>query len=376
MLIRRIYQLSLILITTFILIGCQTQQSYEYLWQYYQDYFPIGATFSQYSIDGYRDGLAAHFNSMTLENEMKWIELQPSEGVFNFDMADSMLELSERHNMLVRGHTLVWHEGLPNWVLRNSDQTLVDKETALSRMRTHIYEVMMHFGNTVYAWDVVNEVIEDGNIPLNEEKSNIYRQSDWFNVTGTDFIKEAFIYARQVADENNLDVKLFYNDYGNESPAKREKTIAMLEWLIEENVPIDGIGIQGHYNIGSIDIDEISRTIDMYAELGLEVQITELDINVYDDQNNLAETQNYQNWYHNGLPSSVEEIQTAYYRRLFEVYRSKAAITNVTFWGVADDYTWLDQMPYLNRKNYPFIFDVYHEKKSSYEAITAFRGGQ
>ena len=347
--------------------GCQSKlNSDRNLKDVYKEYFTIGAAFNEYNFDS---GLEKHYNSLTAENAMKWIGVHPNLNTYNYETADQYVAFAKKHKMKVRGHALVWHheQSIPAEVFASED-----KEEILEIERDHVRNVVTHFKDDVYVWDVCNEVIDDGTSDLNEDQSNIYRQSNWYKYCGRDFIKEAFVEADKTLKELGIrdKVKLFYNDYDNVKTAKKNKTIAMLNWLIEENVPIDGIGLQCHYHLGSFDVDALEQAIVEYSELGLDVQITEFDCSIYDEtQSNIINYDTYQD-----VPEEVLKMHAAIYGRAFEVFRRHSdKISNVTFWGVSDDVTYMNDNPDFGyRTNYPYIFDVFHDKKPAFYLITNY----
>lgn len=372
--ITRFLALLTICLTPFSLISCNNKE-YK-IYEKYSSYFKIGAAFSKIACDMYDDNLSNEFNSMTCENEMKWEYLQPSEGEFNFLEADEMVEFAKKHNMKVRGHALVWHNACPQYVFDTLDETTNKirartKDELKEVMRNHIRTVISHFKDDyVYAWDVVNEAINDETEEGKEDRSNIYRGSDWYKILGEDYIVLAFKYAKEIVEEENLNVKLYYNDYDLANPIKRDKALLMLNHLLEEGAPIDGIGMQSHYHLGSFSMEYFEEAIKAYSNLGLDIQITEFDVNVYD------RTKTYIDWYDFELPESIEKIQATIYGRAFEILRKyKDNISSVSFWGVADDLTYMDNditLPSNGHKNYPYIFDIDHNKKLSYYEIMDF----
>ena len=333
----------------------------------YKDYFTIGGTYNEFSFDS---KLTSHFNSMTCENAMKWISVHPNVSTYNYQEADRYVDFAKAHNLKIRGHALVWHneKSISSDVFASND-----KETVISIEKDHVNKVVTHFKDDVYCWDVCNEVVDDGTSPLAEDGSNIYRQSNWYNICGRDFIKEAYIEADRTLKELGLrdKVKLYYNDYDNTKPAKRSKTIAMLNWLLEENVPIDGIGMQCHYHLGSFDPAQLEESIIAYSNLGLDVQITEFDVDIYDrTKSNLVNYASYED-----VPKEVIDIQATIYDRAFEIFRRHSdKISNVTFWGVSDNNTYMNDNPdYGYLTNYPYIFDVFEEKKPAFYLITDYK---
>jgi endo-1,4-beta-xylanase len=327
--------------------------STEGLKDYYtlDNYFNMGVAISPSIIDIQKkvDLIERHFNSITAENDMKWSNLQPTEGNFTFTNADKIVSFAQANGIRVRGHCLVWHNQVPSWIFLDGGTT-ASKALVLQRLRDHITTVMTHFKGKVYAWDVVNEAIDDG--------SSTYRASQWYTICGEDYIIEAFKAAR-AADP---DAKLFYNDYNEVNATKRDKIFSLLQSLKDQNL-VDGIGMQGHWNIDYPSSDLLNAALEKYKSLGIEIQITELDVSVY--------TSNYdpQSAYTDYLAQKLSDA----YNRYFIAFRSfKDAITGVTFWGLADDNTWLDNFPVAGRKNYPLLFDVNLIPKHAYFKVIDF----
>jgi len=327
-------------------------QGDEGLKDYYtpDDYFYMGVAIPPSFIDNQKkaDLIKRHFNSVTAENEMKWSNLQPTEGTFTFTNADKIVAFAQANGIKVRGHTLCWHNQVPSWIFKDGDAT-ASKVLVLQRLRTHITTVMTHFKGKVYAWDVVNEAIDD---------AGSYRTSQWYTICGEDYIFEAF----RVAREADPDAKLFYNDYSAINPVKRDKIYDLLVKLNNENL-VDGMGLQGHWNIDYPSNDLIIDAFDKYSSLGLELQITELDVSVYTSNSDPE----------SAYTTGVALKQAVAYGRFFRAFRDyKDDITGITFWGLADDYTWLDNFPVAGRKNYPLLFDEYYNPKQAYFTVIDF----
>ncbi len=332
----------------------------------YKDYFTIGAAYNK---SLFKSSLSKHFNSLTAENDMKWLAVHPKEDIYDFSDGDAYIKFAKKNDMKVRGHALIWHdeEAMPASFFEGKT-----KEQVIAMEKDHIKNVVNHFKDNVYCWDVCNEVIDDGTSPINEEKTNIYRASNWYNICGKDFIKEAYIQADKVLKELGIrkKVKLFYNDYDNTKPVKKAKTLEMLKWLIKEKVPIDGIGLQSHYHLGSFDPNQLESAIKDYAKLGLDVQITEFDVDIYDES--LSDLQDYSSY--QNVPKEALKVQATIYDRAFQIFRKyKNNISNVTFWGVYDAVTYMnDNERYGYRTNYPYIFDVSEGLKPAFYRITDF----
>lgn len=320
----------------------------------YQDYFSIGAAVNPRTLVAQEDLLKTHYNSITAENEMKFEELQPEEGKFTFDVADQMVEFAQENGMEVRGHTLVWHNQTPEWMFLNEDGSTVDRETLLARLKIHIFTVMERYKGKIYCWDVVNEAVSD-------EEEEILRESKWPEIIGDDFIDYAFKYAH----EADPDALLFYNDYNESHPDKRDKIYKLVKGLIDRGVPIHGIGLQAHWNIYDPSYEHIKQALEKYATLGLKIHLTEMDVSVFKHGDRRTD-----------LTEPTEEmltLQAERYEEFFKILREHAdAIKSVTFWGGADDYTWLSDFPVRGRKNWPFVFDENHQPKESFWRIVNF----
>ena len=326
------------------------------LWEVFRNDFDIGAAVNVRTVDSAAELIKAHYSSMTAENEMKPVNTQPAEGVFTFEQADKIADFAARHGKKLRGHTLVWHNQTPDWFFEAPGGGPADKETLLRRMRDHIRAVAGRYKGRTYCWDVVNEAVAD-------EGEQWLRPSKWHELAGPEFIVRAFEYAH----EADPDALLFYNDYNECNPAKRDKIIRLVKWLKEQGAPIHGIGMQGHYNLESPSIAEVREAIERYAELGLVIHVTELDMSVYawdDRRTDLEEP----------TPEMLER-QAERYEQLFALYREyRDVIRSVTFWGAADDYTWLSHFPVRGRRNWPLLFDERHRPKEAFRRVVRTAG--
>jgi endo-1,4-beta-xylanase len=309
----------------------------------YEEYFNIGAAVNLRTIESQKDLLRTQFNSITAENDMKFIEIQPAEGHFTFEKADQLAAFAKENGMKMRGHTLVWHNQTPDWVFQDAD-----RETLLQRMQEHITAVMKRYKGTIFCWDVVNEAVTD-------EGPELYRPTKWLEIIGEDYIEKAF----EFAHEADPDALLFYNDYNESNPEKREKIYKLVKSLLDKGVPIHGVGLQAHWNLANPSLEDIRTAIERYASLGLKLHLTELDISVFnfeDKRTDLTEPTH-----------EMLEFQAERYQQVFQLLRQyQNHITSVTFWGAADDYTWLSDFPVRGRKNWPFLFDENHQPKESF----------
>jgi endo-1,4-beta-xylanase len=341
-----------------ILMAQQTDQ--KGLKDYYKNYFPIGVAVSPSNLSGSEAELILkQFNSLTPENAMKMGPIHPEENRYYWKDADSIVSFAQHHGLRVRGHNLCWHEQTPKWLFKDAQGNLVAKELLLQRLHDHINTVVSRYKGKIYAWDVVNEAIDD-------DSTKFLRNSLWYQVCGEDFIAKAFEYAH----EADPDAILFYNDYNTERPEKRERVYRLLKKLVDAKVPINGVGLQAHWSIYEPDQKDLVATIKKFSSLGLKVQITELDISVYPWEKNRRLLRPGES---DAYTPELEQKQADQYAMIFKTLREyKGIITGVTFWNISDRHTWLDQYPVSGRKNYPLLFDQQLNPKKAYWKVVNF----
>lgn len=320
----------------------------------YKDAFKIGVALPAKTLVNPLDRklIVKHFNSITAENEMKpeslLVGVEGGKLKFNFKQADEYVKFAQENGMVIRGHTLVWHSQTPEWFFKDEAGNLLSKEKMIERMREYIHTVVGHFKGKVYAWDVVNEAIDPS-------QPDGYRRSLWYQIIGPEYIELAFRFAH----EADPDAKLFYNDYNTFEPKKREFIYKMVKELKEKGVPIHGVGIQGHVSVATDMKEEFEKAIQLFTSVpGIEIHVTELDMSVYRDQ-----TSNF--------PKAPREalIEQAYkYKEIFDMLmKYKDVVTNVTFWGLKDDYSWRA----TRRNDWTLIFDKDYQAKFAYWALVA-----
>ncbi|MDT0647966.1 endo-1,4-beta-xylanase [Zunongwangia sp. F260] len=338
----------------------QEQEQEKGLKDYYSEYFPVGVAVAPNSFEGKsKELILQHYNSMTPENVMKMGEIHPEQDRYSWEAADKIANFARENDMKMRGHALVWHQQTGDWIFKAEDGGQVSKEELLQRMKNHIDTVVSRYKGTIYAWDVVNEAIAD-----NPEE--FLRASEWYEILGEDFIIKAFEYAHQADPE----AKLFYNDYNAIIPEKRDRIYKLLKMLVDRDVPIDGVGIQGHWSIFDPSEEELRKAMDMYSSLGLEVQITELDVSLYPWEKERREMREDES---DEFTPELQQKQIEKYKMFFEVFRDyKEVMTGLTFWNIADAYSWLDYYPVPGRKNYPLLFDEDYEPKEVYYEVIEF----
>jgi endo-1,4-beta-xylanase len=288
--------------------------------------------------------VARQFNCVTAENEFKPQSLQPQPGKFRFDAADKIVDFAQRHDMKVVGHNLCWHSQTPAWMFRDPDGKPLSRDDALKNLKDHIDRVMGHFKGKVVGWDVVNE-------PISDAGDGYLRDTPARRAIGDDYIVKAF----QFAHAADPDAKLYYNDYSNENPGKLKKTIRLIHELKDKGVHLNAIGMQCHFRLEDSDApDQLDKAINAYADEGVKVMVTELDVDVLPRRGRGADADPYAK----GLPAAVAEAQARYYKRIFEVVlKHPKVVTRVTLWGTQDGTSWLNGGFGGRRTNYPLLFD-------------------
>lgn len=285
----------------------------------------------------YRQVLAREFNTMTPENDMKFEILQPERHAYTFTKADTIVAFAEENQMQLRGHTLVWHNQLPKWLTEGK----FSREELLSILREHIQTVVSHYRGKLIAWDVVNEAVaDDGSL----------RNTIWLRLIGPEYIDLAFRWAHE-ADPK---VRLFYNDYGGEGLGKKSDAIfRLVRDLQQRGVPIQGVGLQMHVGIDSApNPEDVAANMKRLAALGLEVDITEMDVKIQDATGTLAER---------------FALQARIYQDMLRVCLSALNCKAFVMWGFTDNYSWI---PGLTKKpDAPLIFDKFYRPKPAYDKL-------
>ena len=354
------FSLLFLLVNTSTIKGQSVQQT-KGLKDYYQNYFPIGVAVSPQSLKN-ADQVALilkNFNSITPENAMKMGPIHPEEYRYDWKDADSIVAFAQLHGLKVRGHNLCWHEQTPDWIFVDMDKKLVTKEVLLQRLKSHIDSVVGRYKGKIYAWDVVNEAIDD-------DSTKFLRNSLWYQICGEDFILKAFEYAH-AADP---DAVLFYNDYNTERPEKRERVFKLLKKLIDQKIPVQAVGLQAHWSLFEPTQKELVATIERFASLGLKVQVTELDISVYPWEKSKRDLRAGVS---DKFTADMQQKQAAQYGMAFKEFRKyKKVISGITFWNISDQYSWLDEYPVKGRKNYPLLFDQQLQPKKAYWEVVKF----
>lgn len=331
----------------------------------YKDDFLIGAALNVNIIRQQDPKLIAlinkDFNSITPENCQKWGEIRNEDGSWKWQDSDAFVDFGLKHNLHMVGHTLAWHSQIPDSVFKNKDGNYISKKALAKKQKEHITTIVERYKGKLAAWDVVNEAVGD---------DNKMRESHWYKIMGDDFFLNAFNLAHEVDPK----AQLLYNDYNNEQQGKRNATIEMLKRLQKRGAPIHGLGMQAHIGLAS-DMNNFEESILAYSKLGLRVSLTEVDIDVLPSVWNLPvaeistrfEYKPERDPYIKGLPKEVEEKLAKAYESLFKILiKHRDKVDRVTFWGMSDDASWLNDFPIKGRTNYPLLFDRQQQPKSAY----------
>ncbi len=281
----------------------------------------------------FRAILGREFSVLTPENDMKFDHLHPAPATYYFAGADSLVAFAKQNQMVVRGHTLVWHQQLPRWVTSGS----FSADEARQQLIDHVTTVVSHFEGNVFAWDVVNEALnDDGSL----------RAGYWFDHLGKSYIELAFRTAR-AADP---DVALFYNDYNIEGVvAKSDSVYAMVKDFLARGVPINGVGLQAHFTMNGVPAT-LGANIARLAALGLKVHITELDVRVSVPSTNASLNSQAQN-YHDVIATCIQN----------------KGCELVTMWGFTDKDSWVPNT--FPGQGDALPWDSFFQHKPAYRSI-------
>ncbi len=285
----------------------------------------------------FRAVLASEFSVLTPENDMKFDRLRPAPSAFDFTRADALVGFAEANGMAVRGHTLVWHRQLASWLTAG----VWTPDEARALLEEHVTTVTQHYRGRIAAWDVVNEALaDDGSL----------RSGIWYDHLGREYIELAFQWAHAADPE----AALFYNDYSLEwGGAKTDSAFALLSDLVARGVPVHGIGFQAHFQVGQLPSqDDLVAVFKRFAELGLGVHITELDIRI-------------------PLPATADDLETQAesYARVAGACLSVPACDMLVMWGFTDADSWIPgAFPGFGQA---LIFTAAYQPKPAYWALHA-----
>jgi endo-1,4-beta-xylanase len=307
-----------------------------------------------------------HFNSITSTNLLKWEPYNPRPGVYEEAPADAFVGFGTAHGMDIVGHCLFWHQQTPAWVFEDGKGGPASRELLLQRMRERVRHLAQRFDARIGTWDVINETFED---------SGKLRNSPFTRILGADFIPEAF---RIAQEELPASVRLIYNDYNMEAPGKVAAVVQMVRDLRARGLRIDIVGSQAHWRLTTPTIEQIERSIIAFRDAGVKVHFTELDIevlprNVNGAEITMRERRTAENDpYTKGLPPDIQEKLAKRYADIFALFlKYSDVIERVTFWGVTDADSWLNNWPVRGRTNHPLLFDREGRPKPAFQAVVA-----
>jgi endo-1,4-beta-xylanase len=306
------------------------------------------------------------FDSLTPDNALKWGVVHPKPGTYDFTLADKYVEFGCSRGMFLIGHTLMWHQQTPAWVFSNPDGSPRSREALLTELREHIRTVVGRYKGRVRGWDVVNEAVDDaGGLRLDKP---------WYRILGEEGIFAAF----EAAHEADPDAELYYNDYSVWNAPKLKSVLELVARLRARGLRIDAVGLQEHYLMDSPSVEEVGETLAAFERIGMPVMITELDITVLPRPDNydgaeisrIQERRDEYDPYRDGLPPEREQALAARYGAFFRLYREHAkGIRRITFWGVGDGFSWLNNWPIRGRRDYPLLFDRQLHPKPAHQAV-------
>lgn len=289
-----------------LLIGCAVAGGGHHTSQPYPDPFTAD--------EPYREVLAAEFASLSAENQMKWDHMRPSQDTFNFVDSDAIMEFAEANGQVMRGHTLMWHNQNPAWVMEGD----FTPEQLRAILKDHIETVVSRYAGRMQQWDVVNEIFDDNAVLRTE--GNI-----WVRELGPEIIADCFRWAHAADPE----AMLYFNDYNVDGiNPKSDAYYALIQELLADGVPVHGFSTQGHLSLRYGFPGDLAENLQRFADLGLQTAITELDVRM--DVVDGVE------------PTEAQLAQQAeYYRRVTEAALAVEGFTSLTLWGVLDRYSWV-----------------------------------
>jgi endo-1,4-beta-xylanase len=340
-----LYTLAVFAAVCVFFLGCNANSN-QTLRDAYKNKFLIGNIMPRSTLDDARfELLTTQYNIATAENAMKPQYLQSLKGKFSFDEADALVERVLAAGMKMHGHTLIWHSQSPGWI----NYAGIKRDEAIENLEAHVKNVVAHFRGRVISWDVVNEAIAD-NPPYLADWKPALRSCAWLAAIGPDYIEIAFKAAR----ETDPDAKLYYNDYSLDNQVKALAVYNMVKDINERNPNvggrplIDGIGMQAHYSVNT-NVDFVKQSLEKFISLGVEVSITELDVQAGTGSK---------------LTDSQAVAQALIIAKLFQVFKENAAhISRVTFWGLDDSTSW-------KAATSPTLFDKsFNAKPAFYAAL-------
>jgi endo-1,4-beta-xylanase len=304
---------------------------------------------AELSESAYAATLAREFNMLEPEDALKWETLRPDPQSFNFHQADQLVDFATRHNMKVRGHTLVWHRQLPMWLTQAS----FTPSQLSALLELHIKTVIAHYKGKIFAWDVANEAFDEG------ARTGQLRSTLWYDQPGIGYAGQGSAYLAQCfrwAHEADPQALLFYNEAeADELNKKSDAVYAMVRDFKLHGVPIDGVGLQMHLGGTPPNVASISANIARFTALGLQVHVTEMDVSLPVDASGDAS------------PADLQ-MQAHIYREIAEACLAHPGCTAIQTWGFTDKYSWIGSHSKKTR-GAALLFDRNYQPKPAYQAL-------
>ena len=302
---------------------------------------------------------ATQFNLVVAENECKMGNIYRGPDQFDFTGPDRLLKFARENKQDMRWHTLVWHQQSPKWIFDDGNGGKASKEQLEERLKHYIMTVGERYKNDICSVDVVNECISDKNFVLRDGAD----RSQWFDILGPDYVDKTFFWAKEAFPNSSLVI----NDYNLEMfEGKRMGMYNFVKGMLERGVPVDTIGLQMHINIQNPPVSEIENTIELYASLGLNVIVTEMDISAYVDKD--FEHPDPRREY----DKAFLDEQADRYAQVFECfkrYAKQGILKDVLLWGITDRMTWKNNFPAPGRTDAPLLFDNEGKPKPAFDKL-------
>jgi len=308
----------------------------------------VGAAARPYlfSEAAYSAALAHEFNMVQPENAMKWPDLRPTASGFDFRDGDAVVRFAQAHGMKVRGHCLVWHQYNPEWLTQGH----FTPPQLSHLLQEHVSTVMKHYAGLVFAWDVVNEALDE---------NGRFKDSLWYNQPGIGMAGKDFAYVERAfrwAHEADPHALLFYNEAEGEGLNRKSDAVyAMVKDFKHRGVPIDGVGLQLHISRLDLDTAAIAGNIARLTALGVQVHITELDVSLPLDPSG-------------GVSSEDLHRQAEVYRGVVRACLQSPGCTAIQTWGFTDKYSWIGSHSHGTR-GAALPFDRAYKPKPAYDAM-------
>lgn len=305
-----------------------------------------------------------HFNSLVSGNLMKWGPYNPKPGEYNDAPAEAYFSYGKSLHYYMVGHCLYWHSQTPKWVFEDAKGQPLTRDALLQRMRERAQRVAKLYGSRTDAWDVVNEAIEE---------NGSWRKSPFHRIIGDDWVEQAFRIANAELPKN---ITLLYNDYNMETPGRLDAVVKLVHDLRAKGLRIDAVGSQAHWRLETPSIAQIEKSLIALRDAGVKVHFTELDVEVLPRNVNGAEVSMREERtpaldpYTQGLPAEIQAKLAQRYADLFALFlKYEDVIDRVTFWGVTDGDSWLNNWPVRGRTNHPLLFDRNLQPKPAFNAV-------